>query len=154
MEQSFSLRSHPSPSGRPVSCWYCVILGRCPHFSSLLAHWGVCMGVWGVVQSPWLINCCRSVHQSCPTLGDPMDCSTPGFPVLHHLFELAQTHAHWVSDAIQPSYPLLSPSPPALNLSQHHSLFKWVSSSYQVAKVLEFQLQLQSFQWIFRIDFL
>ena len=119
MEQSFSLRSHPSPSGRPVSCWYCVTLGRCPNFSSLLAHWGVCMGVWGVVQSPWLINCCHSVDQSCPTLCDPMDCSRPGFPVLHHLFELAQTHAHWVSDAIQPSHPLSSPSPPAFNLSQH-----------------------------------
>ena len=152
MEQSFSLRSHPSPSGRPVSCWHCVTLGRCPNFSSLLAHWGVCMGVWGVVQSPWLINCC-SVNQSCPTLCDPMDCSTPGFPVLHHLFELAQTHVHWVSDAIQPSYPLSSPSL-SLNLSQHHSLFQWVSILHQVTKVLELQFQYQSFQWIFRVDFL
>ena len=84
-----------------------------------------------------------------------MDCSTPGFPVLHQLQELNQTHVHWVGDAIQPSHPLPSPSPPAFfNLSQHQGLFKWVSSSHQVAKVLEFQLQHQSFQWIFRTDFL
>ena len=83
-----------------------------------------------------------------------MDCSMPGFPVHHQLQELAQTHIHWVGDAIQPSHPLLSPSPPALNLSQHQGLFKWVSSSYQVATVLEFQLQYQFFQWIFRTDFL
>ena len=107
MEQSFSLRSHSSPSGRPVSCWHCVTLGRCPNLSSLLAHWGVCMGVWGVVQSPWLIKCCCWVNQSCPTLCDPMDHSKPGFPVLHHLLELAQTHVHWVSDAIQPSHPVV-----------------------------------------------
>ena len=94
------------------------------------------------------------VTQSCPTLCDPMDCSTPGFPVLHKLPELAQTHVHRVGDAIQPSHPLLSPSPPAFNLSQHQGLFKWVSSSHQVAKVLEFQLQHQSFQWIFRTNFL
>ena len=94
MEQSFSLRSHPSPSGRPVSCWYCVTLGRCPNFSSLLAHWGVCMGVWGVVQSPWLINCCHSVDQSCPTLCDPMDCSMPALPAHHQLPEVTQTLSH------------------------------------------------------------
>ena len=80
-----------------------------------------------------------------------MDCSTPGLPVHHQLPELAQTHIYCVSDAIQPSQP---PSPPAFNLSQHESLFKWVSSSHQVAKVLELQLLPQSFQWIFRIDFL
>ena len=84
----------------------------------------------------------------------PMDCSTPGFPVHYQLPELAQTHVHWVSDAIQPSHPLSSPSPPAFNLSQHQGLFKWVSSSHQVARGLEFQLQHQSFQWIFRTDFL
>ena len=84
-----------------------------------------------------------------------MDCSMPGFPVHHQLPELAQTHVHWVSDAIQPSNPLLSPSPSAFNLSQHRGLFKWISSSHQVAKeVLEFQLQHQSFQRIFRTDFL
>ena len=92
--------------------------------------------------------------QSCPTLCDPMDCSTQGFPVHHQLPEFIQAHVHWVSDAIQPSHPLSSPSSPALNLSQHQGLFKWVSSSYQVAKVLEFQLQHQSFQWTFRTDFL
>ena len=83
-----------------------------------------------------------------------MDCSTPGFPVLHYLPEFAQTHVNWVGDAIQPSHPLLSPSPSALNLSQHQGLFPWVGSSHQVAKVLEFQLQHQPFQWLFRVDFL
>ena len=86
-----------------------------------------------------------SVTQSCLTLCDPMDCSTPSFTVYHQGPELSQTHAHWVGDAIQPSHPLSSPSPPALNLSQHQGLFQWVSSSHQVAKVLEFQLQHQSF---------
>ena len=83
-----------------------------------------------------------------------MDHSTPGLPVHHQLRELVQTHVHRVSDATQTSPPLSSPSPLAFNLSQHQSLFQWVSSSYQVAKVLEFQLQHKSFQWIFRIDFL
>ena len=87
-------------------------------------------------------------------LCDPMDCSTPGLPVHHQLLEFTKTHVHWVGDAIQPSHPLSSPSPRALNLSQHQGLFQWVSSSYQVAKVLEFQLQHQSFQWTLRTDFL
>ena len=95
-----------------------------------------------------------SVAQSCPTLCDPMDCSTPGLPVHHQLLEFTQTHVHWVDDAIQPSHPLSSPSPPTFNLSLHQGLFKWVSSSRQVAKVLGFQFQHQSFQWIFRTDFL
>ena len=89
--------------------------------------------------------------QSCLTLCDPIDCSTPDFPVLHHLLELAQTHVRWASDAIQLSHPLSNPSPPALNLSQHQGLFQWVGCSHQVAKVLELQLQHQSFQWIFRL---
>ena len=76
-----------------------------------------------------------------------MDCSMPGFPVHYQLPEFTQTHVHWVSDAIQPSHPLSSPSPPAFSLSQHQGLFKWVSSLHQVAKVLEFQLQHLSFQW-------
>ena len=80
-----------------------------------------------------------------------MDCSTPGFPVEHQLPELAQTHVHGVGDAIQSSHPLSSPSPPAFNLFQHQGLFQWVCSSHQVAKVLEFQLQHQSFE-SFRID--
>ena len=92
-----------------------------------------------------------SVAQSCPTLYNPMNGSRPGLPI-HQLPELTQTHVHWVSDAIQPSHPPSSPSPPALNLSQHQDLFKWVSSFHQVAKVLEFQLQHQSFQWIPRTD--
>ena len=90
-----------------------------------------------------------SVAQSCPTLCNPMNCSTPGLPVHDQLPESTQTHVYWVSDAIQPFHPLSSPSAPALNPSQHQGLFKWVSSSYQVAKVLEFQLQHQTFQWIF-----
>ena len=72
---------------------------------------------------------CRSVAKLCPTLCNPMDCSKPGSLVFHHLPEFAQTHAHRVGDAIQPSHPLSSPPPPALNLSQHHSLFKWLSSA-------------------------
>ena len=91
-----------------------------------------------------------SVTQSRLTLCNPMDCSTPGFPVHHQLPELTQTHVHWASDAIQLSHPLSSPSPPAFNLSQHQGLFQWVSSLHQVAKGLEFQYQ--SFQWIFRTD--
>ena len=91
----------------------------------------------------------RSVAQSCPTLCDPMKRSTPGLPVHHQLPEFTQTHVHCVGDASQPSHPLSSPSPPALNLSQHQGLFKWLSSSHQVAKVLEFQLQHQAFQRIF-----
>ena len=81
-----------------------------------------------------------SVAQSCPTLCCPMNCSMPGLPVHHQLSEFTQTHVHWVGDAIQPSHPLSSPSPPAPNPSQHHSLFQWVNSSHEVAKVLEFQL--------------
>ena len=88
-----------------------------------------------------------SVAQSCLTLCDPMNRSTPGLPVHHQLPGSTQTHVHWVSDPIQPSHPLSSPSLPALNLSQHQHLFKWVSSWHQVAKVLEFQLQNLTFQW-------
>ena len=81
-----------------------------------------------------------------------MNCSTPGLPVHHQLPDFTQTHVHWVDDAIQPSHSLLSPSPPAPNPSYHQGLFQWVSSLHQVAKVLEFQLQDQCFQWIFRTD--
>ena len=95
----------------------------------------------------------HSVAQLCLTLCDPLDCSTPGLPVHHQLPEFTQTHVHWVSDAIQPSHPQSSRSP-AFNLAQHQGLFHWISSLHQVAKVLEFQLQHQSFQRIFRIDFL
>ena len=95
-----------------------------------------------------------SFSQSCPTLCDPMNCSKPGLPVYHNLPEFTQTHIHRGGDAIQPSHPLSFLSPPVLNLSQLQGLFKWVSSSHQVAKVLEFQLQHQSFQWITRTDLL
>ena len=91
---------------------------------------------------------------SCVRLCDPMDRSMPGFPLHHQLLEFTQTHLHWVGDAIQPSYPLTFPSPSALNLSQHQGLFRWVSSSHQVAKVMELQLQHQSFQWTPRTDLL
>ena len=100
------------------------------------------------------VCCCCSVTNLCLTLCNPKDCSMPGFPVLHYLLEFAQTHVHWVGDPIQSSQILLPPSSPALNHSQHQGLFQWVSSSYQLTKELEFQLQHQSFQWIFRVAFL
>ena len=100
-----------------------------------------------------------SVTQLYPTLCNPVNHSIPGLPVHHQFPEFTQTHVHWVGEAIQPSHPLSSPSPPALNLSQHQGLFKWVSSSHEVAKVLEFQLQHQSFHEYsglisFRMDWL
>ena len=94
------------------------------------------------------------VTQLCLTLCDPMNRSTPGLPVHHQLPEFTQTHDHRVSDAIQSSHPLSSPSPPAPNPSQHQGLFQWVNSSHEVAKVLDFQLQHQSFQWTPRADLL
>ena len=98
--------------------------------------------------------CFSLVHSVVSNFLDPMDCSMPGLPIHHQLPDLAQILVHQVGDAIQPSHPLSSPSFPAFNLSQTQGLFQWVSSSHQVAKVLEFQLQNQSFQWIFRTDFL
>ena len=94
---------------------------------------------------------CYSITISCLTLCHHMDCSTPGSSALHYLPEFAQIHVHWDSDAIQPSHPLL-PASAAFNLSQHQGLFQWVSASHQAAKVLE--PQNQSFQWIFRTDYL
>ena len=105
--------------------------------------WSMDRGTWQVTVNrvtkswtglKWL--CCCSVTQSCPTLCDPMDCGTPGFFVLNHLPEFAQTHVHWVGDTIQPSCPLSSSFPPTFNLSHHQGFFQWVSSSHQVAKVL------------------
>ena len=95
--------------------------------------------IYGIFQARVLVQF-SSVTQSCPTLCDLVDCSQPGIPVHHQLPELTQTHVHWVSDAIQPSHPLSSPSPPILNLSQHLGLFKWVSSSHQVARLCTLQL--------------
>ena len=106
-----------------------------------LVHWHLKMTSqipgW---QSPSVQFC--SDAQSCPTLCDPENCSTPGLPVHHQLLEFTQTHVHRVGDAIQPSHPLSSPSPPTFNLSQHQGLLQWVSSSHQVAKVLELQLHI------------
>ena len=93
-----------------------------------------------------------SVSQTCPTLCDPRNRSILGLPVCHQLLEFTQTHVHRVGDAIQPSHPLSSPFPPAPNPSQHQSLFQWVNSSHEVAKVLEHQLQYQSFQRTPRTD--
>ena len=95
--------------------------------------------------------CCRSVTKSCTTLWPHGLYSTPGLPAPHHLLEFAQVRVHWTGDAIQPSHPLLPSSPPAFNLSQHQGLFQWIACSHQVAKVLELQLQYQSFQWAFRV---
>ena len=89
----------------------------------------------------WRLYFCCSIVRLCLIFETSMDCSTPGFPVLHHFLEFAQTHVHWISDAIQPSHPLSCPYPPAFNLSQHQGLFRWVSSLHPVAKVLELQLQ-------------
>ena len=102
----------------------------------------------------FILNQFSSVTQSCLTLWDPVNLSTPDLPVHHQLPESIQTHVHWVGDVIQPFYRLSFPSPPALNFSQYQGLFKWVSSSHQGVKVLEFQLQHQFFQWTLRTDLL
>ena len=108
----------------------------------------------------WNMQCLGNPARCCSaaklylTLCHPMNCSTPGLPAHHQLPEFTQTHVHWVGDAIQPSHPLSSPSPPAPNPSQHQGLFQWVNSSHEVAKVLEFQLQHHSFQWTPRTDLL
>ena len=109
---------------------------------------------WTKLEREKQISQFSSVTQSYPTLCNPMNCSMPGLPVHHQLPESTQSHVHCVGDAIQPSHPLSSPSLPAFNPSQHQGLFQWVSSSHQVAKVLEFQLQHQSYQWTPRTDLL
>ena len=139
-----------------------LFLVRLPK-AHLTSHFRISVSRW-VTTPLWLSGSIRvflyrsvqfsSVTQSCPTLCDSMNRSTPGLPVHHQLLEFTQTHIHWVSDAIQPSHPLSSPSPPALNLSQHQGFFQWVSSLHQVARVLEFQLQHQYFQWTPRTDLL
>ena len=128
-----------------LSSWESGQVTSCLQVVSSFAGWG---------QYPGSHKLFSSVAQSCPTLWDPLNCCTPRLPVHYQLPESTQTHVHWVGDAVQPSHPLLSPSPPAFNLSQHQGLFKWVSSSHQVAKVLEFQLQHQSLQWTPRTDLL
>ena len=107
-----------------------------------------------IYQSWYRISQFSSVTQSCATLCNPINCSTPGLPVHLQLLEFTQTHVHRVGDAIQPSHPLSSPFPPAPNPSQHQSLFQWANTSHEVAKVLEFQLEHQSFQWTPRTDLL
>ena len=111
--QNLNHSYHPSK----ISCFFCAVF-------SLLS--------WN---SNYMYVQFSSVAQSCLTLGEPMNHSMPGLPVHHQLPEFIQTHVHWVGDAIQPSHPLSSPSPPALNLSQHQGLLKWVSSSHQVANL-------------------
>ena len=98
-------------------------------------------------------NCCFSITEFCPNICDPMDGITPRLPVLHHLLKFAQDNVHFIGDAILSSHPLM-PSSFTFNLSQDQGIFHWVSSLHQVAKVLELQLQHQSFQWGFRVDFL
>ena len=124
-------------------CWVAGVL-----FSEQRAQIGPDLGLGTIVYmnaDAWLVQF-SSVAQLCLTLCDHTDRNTPGFPVHHQLLELTQAHVHRVGDAIQPSHPLSSPSLPTFNLSQHQGLFQRVSSSRQVAKVLEFQLQHQSFQ--------
>ena len=122
--------------------WGMNFMGR-----STLTAWTLLATVFSSVQF-------SLVTQSCQTVCDPTNHSVPGLPVHQQLLESTQSHVHCVSDAIQPSHPLSSPSPPALNLFQHKGLFKQVSSPHQVAKVLEFQLQHQSLQWTPRTDLL
>ena len=131
-----------SSKGRELSKLMPAMQTRSPSRRGLL--WMSC-GTWERVLC-W-VKCC-SVAKLCPTLWNSMNCSSPGFPVLHYLPQFAQTHllkliVHWDSDATQPSHHLLPPFPPALNLSQHQGLFQWVSSFHEVAKVLQLQLQHQ-----------
>ena len=104
---------------------------------------------------PYACHCMSVVIQSesCPTLCNSMDCSTPGLPVLCHLLKFAQVYVHCIGDAIQPSYPLMPSSLSPLNLSQDQGLFQLVSYSHQMTKILELQLQHQSFRWVYRVDF-
>ena len=120
------------------------------------SFWSAVVGIsFNVISYPWVYQfSISSVTQSCSTLCNLINRSTPGLRVHHKLPESTQTHVHWVGDAIQTSHPLLSPSPPVPNPSQCQSLFQWVNSLHEVAKVLELLLQHQSFQWIFRTDFL
>ena len=132
------------------SCTYSLLFVSFPDFLwiNLIISWH---SIWPLWPTDFQFS---SGAQSCLTLCDPMNRSTPGLPVHHQLPEFTEIHVHRVSDAIQPSHPLSSPSPPAPNPSQHQVLFQWVNSSHEVAKVLEFQLQHQSFQWTPKTDLL
>ena len=122
--------SNAEPPGKPEWSSKAIQLMKSSHILSLPTFERMMLFTWPL----------SSVAQSCPTLCDPTNRSTPGLPVHHQLLEFTQTHVHRVCDAIQPSHPLSSPSPPAPNPSQHQGLFQWVISSHKVAKVLEFQL--------------
>ena len=148
--QADTLPSEP-PWKPHTSMWY---MGGAANNNEHILVWSKSFKSWNSSTILWYFSQFSSVAQSCPTLCDPTDCSMPGLPVHHQHPEFTQTHVHWVSDVIQPSHLLLSPSPPTSNLSQHQGVFWWVSYLHQVGKVLEFQLQHQSFQWIFRTDFL
>ena len=161
--ERWAVWSQVRASAADGSIWVglCVLLRVGPnvHSGFLLCFFGLACFVAAVVFclfvcffSYLMVLCGCLVVKLCPTHWDPTNCSIPGFPALHCLLEFAQTHVHWLSDAIQPSHPLSPPSPPVFNPSQPQSLFQWVSFSHQVAKVLE--LQHQSFWWIFRVDFL
>ena len=105
------------------------VLGKIKMFS---LNTSISKALWNISKAFYssIFTSCRWVTESCPTLWglcDPIDCSIPGFPVLHYLLEFVQTPVHWVGDATQPSHPLSPPSPPALNLSQHQGIFQWVS---------------------------
>ena len=123
------------PFSSPMKLYLSVNPSCACVYTHVMYMWDMYIFVWYILSVQF-----SSVSRSCPTLFDPMNCSTPCLPVHHQLLKFTQTHVHQVSDAIQPSHPLSSPSPPASNPSQHHSLFQWVNSSHQVAKVLEFQL--------------
>ena len=131
------------PSSLPLIFLFNFLFSFLPSFTLYFTnHYCVEMTIWSPAHCWWWHHSVQfiSVTQSCPTLCDPMDYSTPGLPVHHQLLELAQAHVRWVGDAIQPSYPVSSPSP-AFSLSQHQGLFQWVSSLHQVTiVVLEFQL--------------
>ena len=139
---------------------FCVVTLR--FWISLLGY--LVNSLYPLGMHPFLLSCIEYLYQgqippysvkfSHSVMSDSMNHSTSGLPVHHQLLESNQTHVHWVGDAIQPSHPLLSPSPPAPNPSQHQGLFQWVNSLHEVAKVLEFQLQHQSFQWTPRTDLL
>ena len=136
-----------------VGDWWCGVTKLC---LTLVTQWTVAPQASMSVDFSRLVCWSGLLLFGCSVVCDslqPHRLQHARLPVLYQLLELAQTHVHWVGDAVQPSH-LSSPSPPALDLSQHQDLFKWVNSSYQVAKVLELQLHHQSFQWIFRIDFL
>ena len=176
LQLSVGKEPHPSPEVKQVSLglhsWLektSQLISLCPQrvygqlmrvqmgTACVLCSWNAGSDLPALPVTLWasLVRCtCCSVAWLCPTLLNPMDGITLGFPVLHCLSGVAQTHVYWVKDAIKSSHPLSSPSPSALSLSQHQGVFQWIGSSYQVVKVLECQPKHQLFQWIFRVDFL